>query len=124
MGHTTDPTRAAKAGAQSAGTAARQHKENLTPPRPRQSFVKPRKQIFADFGVQVFAPLPRAVSPERELPKPSAAAEVGFCMYTLNLEYRISCEDGSCLLSESVPSVLTQSQLPSQTCTVRRLYCK
>ena len=82
MGHTTDLTRAAKAGAHSAGNTARQHKENLTPPRPRQSFVKPRKQVFADFGVQVFAPLPRAVSPERELPKPSTPVEVGFCIYT------------------------------------------
>ena len=82
MGHTRDPTRAAKAGAQSAGNTIRQRKENLTPPHPRHSFVKPRKQVFADFGVQVFAPLPRAVSPERELPKPSTPAEVGVGMYT------------------------------------------
>lgn len=84
LGHGTDPTRGAKATAQSAGNTARQHKENLTPAHARQSFVKSRKQVFADFGVQVFAPLPRAISPERELPKPATPAEVncGSYMYT------------------------------------------
>jgi len=53
-----------------------QRKENLTPARPRHSFVKPKKQVFADFGVQVFAPLPRAISPEREVPQPVIPDEV------------------------------------------------
>lgn len=81
LGHTTDPTRGAKTTPHSSGNTTRHHKENLTPARPRQSFVKPRKQVFADFGVQVFAPLPRAILPERELPKPAPPAEVGcgFC---------------------------------------------
>ena len=71
-----DSDRPAKTLSASAGASARQRKENLTPARPRQSFTKPRKQVFADFGVQVFAPLPRAISPERELPKPATPAEV------------------------------------------------
>ena len=67
LGRTTPP----------AGVSAKQRKENLTPAHPRQSFVKPKKQVFADFGVQVFAPLPRAISPEREVPKPATPDEVG-----------------------------------------------
>ncbi len=57
-------------------SSVKQRKENLTPARPRHSFVKPKKQVFADFGVQVFAPLPRAISPEREVPQPVIPDEV------------------------------------------------
>ena len=57
----------------------RQRKENQTPLERRSQFVKPQRQVFADFGVQVFAPLPRPISPERELPPPSQPAEVQIC---------------------------------------------
>ena len=46
--------------------------------------------MFADFGVQVFAPLPRAISPERELPKPATPAEVG-CGLCIDLLFYVSC---------------------------------
>jgi len=61
-----------------AGSSSKHRKENLTPARARQSFVKPKKQVFADFGVQVFAPLPRPISPEREVPQPASPDEVLF----------------------------------------------
>ena len=57
-------------------SSVKQRKENLTPARPRHSFIKPKKQVFADFGVQVFALQPRAISPEREEPQPVIPDEV------------------------------------------------
>ncbi|KAA6422420.1 MAG: hypothetical protein FRX49_07595 [Trebouxia sp. A1-2] len=56
-----------------AGSSVKQRKENLTPARPRHSFVKPKKQVFA--------PLPRAISPEREVPKPSIPDEARLFEY-------------------------------------------
>ena len=75
LGHVSDLSRSGKSTG-AAGHAAKQRKENLTPARSRQSFVKPKRQVFADFGVQVFAPLPRAISPEREVPKTATPDEV------------------------------------------------
>ena len=64
----------------------RQRKENQTPLERRSQFVKPQRQVFADFGVQVFAPLPRTISPERELPPPSQPAEVRTLLVLVDLE--------------------------------------
>lgn len=72
----TESARAGKPAAAAASHTAKLRKENLTPAGARQSFVKPKRQVFADFGVQVFAPLPRAISPEREVPKPITPDEV------------------------------------------------
>ena len=74
LSHVTASSRTEKPGTASNHTT-KYHKENVTPPRSRQSFVKPKRQVFADFGVQVFAPLPRAISPEREVPKQVAPDE-------------------------------------------------
>ncbi|KAL0033072.1 hypothetical protein WJX79_001234 [Trebouxia sp. C0005] len=91
-----------------AGSSVKQRKENLTPARPRHSFVKPKKQVFADFGVQVFAPLPRAISPEREVPKPSIPDEednspVGPLKVQLPDLTRDSDQDRVTVLTESQP---------------------
>ena len=59
-----------------AGSSVKQRKENLNPARPRHSFVKPKKQVFADFGVQVFAPLLKAITPERDVPKPGIPDDI------------------------------------------------
>ena len=59
------------------GNSLKHRKENLTPRLgQRQSFVKPKKQVFADFGVQVFAGPPRAMSPETEKASTATPIEV------------------------------------------------
>ncbi|KAL0054091.1 hypothetical protein WJX82_003615 [Trebouxia sp. C0006] len=70
LSHVSGSTGLGKTAPPAGSSSVKQRKENLTPARPRHSFVKPKKQVFADFGVQVFAPLPRAISPEREVPQP------------------------------------------------------
>lgn len=74
LGHVTGAQKGSKTRASTGNL--KQRKENQTPLERRSQFVKHRSHVISDFGVQIFAPLPRAISPEREMPQPSQPAQV------------------------------------------------